>query len=457
MEQAPAPETSRTATTQPQPELTERLASASLWSFLVYVGGAGLTCLAQLIIARTIGAASYGIYSYVLAWMTLLAYVATLGFNTVLLRFVPAYSSKEQWSLARGVIQYAFGRSLLVGIAIALFGIAIVWSLARQSRHEMTVSLSIGMAIIPVVALYVLGSAAVRALGGVISAIAPERLVRDSVSIALVLLAAALSTTSVGAPTILMALMAGSAVTAGMVGLSLRKLWPPQLRSVEPAYAPEQWWHLAIPIMIMIGVEVLMSRAGVMLLGWIGDTHAAGIFALGLNLALVLVLPRVAVGTFFSPNVSKLHAHQNDAELQSLFARATVLSLAGTTALALPLLLLTEPLLRFFGEEFAATVPIDWSATKPLDDDGTRTGSSNDHGDRSDHQRRRVCDRHCRFWSNRRGSSDSRDERDLEHGNGNLHLQTRKRDCRSALCGCGVPQAGCRQIDRGIWIDRTKS
>lgn len=357
--QAPAaPQTSRIATAQPQSELTERLASASLWSFLVYIAGAGLTCLAQLLIARTIGAASYGIYSYVLAWIMLLAYVATLGFNTVLLRFVPAYGAKEQWSLTRGVIQYAFGRSLLVGIAIALFGLAIVLSLASHFQYEMTVSLSIGMATIPLIALYVLGSAAVRALGGVISAIAPERLVRDSVTIALVLLAATLSTTSIGAATVLMALMASSAVTAGIVGLSLRKLWPSQLQSAEPAYAPEQWWHLAVPVMIMTGVEVLMSRAGVLLLGWIGDNRAAGIYALGLNLALVLVLPRMAVGTFFSPNVSKLHARHNDAALQRLFARATVLSLAGTIALALPLLLLTEPVLRFFGEEFVATVPI---------------------------------------------------------------------------------------------------
>jgi O-antigen/teichoic acid export membrane protein len=108
----------------------------------------------------------------------------------------------------------------------------------------------------------------------------------------------------------------------------------------------------------MMGVDVLMSRAGVILLGWAGETHAAGIFALGLNLALFLVLPRVAVGTFFSPNVSKLHAHRNAKALQSLFARATVLSLTGTMTLALPLLLLTEPLLRFFGDDFVATAPI---------------------------------------------------------------------------------------------------
>jgi O-antigen/teichoic acid export membrane protein len=66
----------------------------------------------------------------------------------------------------------------------------------------------------------------------------------------------------------------------------------------------------------------------------------------------------MAVGTFFSPNVSKLHAHRDKKALQSLFARATILSYAGTIALALPLLLLTEPPLWLFGPDFVETAPI---------------------------------------------------------------------------------------------------
>ena len=351
-------DTGISAAVQSETDLTDRLARASLWSFLIYVGGAGVTCLAQLAIARTVGATSYGIYSYVLAWMTLLSYFATLGLNMVLLRFVPAYGAKERWSLMRGVIRFAFQRSFLVAMAIAICGIAIVLSLAKNIRHEMTISLVIGLATVPLVALYVLGSAAVRALGGVISAIAPERLGRDGLTLVIVLLAAALSVTPSDAATVLSALMISSAVTAGLLGWSILKLWPPQLGSAELAYAPGDWWHFAFPVMIMMAFDVLMSRAGVILLGWTGETDAAGIFALGLNLALFLILPRVAVGTFFSPNVSKLHAHQNEKALQSLFARATVLSLAGTMTLALPLLLLTEPLLRLFGDDFVATAPI---------------------------------------------------------------------------------------------------
>ena len=242
----------------------------------------------------------------------------------------------------------------MVAIVIAIGGAAAELSLAHDFPQEM----AIGLATVPLAVLYVLGSAAVRALGGIISAIAPERLVRDGLMMVLVVLAGMFSATPVDATTVLIALMVSSAATAGILGLSLRKLWPPQLLTAVPEYAPSDWWQLALPVMIMIGVEVLMSRAGVILLGWMGDTRAAGIFALGLNLALLLTLPRLAVGTFFSPTVSKLHAHQKGAELQGLFGRATVLSLAGTIALALPLLVLMEPLLRLFGQDFIATAPI---------------------------------------------------------------------------------------------------
>lgn len=344
--------------TRSERDATEGLAHASALAFLIYVGGAGVTCLAQLVIARLIGATSYGIYSYTLAWVTLLSYGATLGFSTVLLRYVPTYVATGQWPLAQGVIRFAFSRTTFVATVIAIGGIATSVGLAHRFSEELTTSMLIGMAAVPLVTAYLVASAAARALGGVVSAVAPERLYRDGILIVLVALAEFVTVGPIDATETMAALLLSSAATTCIVGISLRKLRPPKLRAASPIHAPADWWNLALPAMIMIGVEVLMSRTGVLLLGWSGNARAAGIFALGLNLALFLILPRVAVGTFFAPNVSRLHAHRDHHGLQRLFARATVLSLAGTTALAIPLLVLTVPLLRFFGEEFVAAAPI---------------------------------------------------------------------------------------------------
>ncbi|WP_204324195.1 hypothetical protein, partial [Stenotrophomonas maltophilia] len=79
------------------------------------------------------------------------------------------------------------------------------------------------------------------------------------------------------------ALLASSVATAGLVAIIARRLWLPGLRDVRPAYAARDWWPAVMPLMVMSGVDVLMTRTGVMLLGWTGNIREAGIFAVGFN------------------------------------------------------------------------------------------------------------------------------------------------------------------------------
>ena len=83
------------------------VAIGGVTAFAIFAASAGVTACAQLLIARLVGAETYGTYAYVIAWTTLLAYFSALGFDTALLRFVAAYQTMGAWSLARGVIQYA--------------------------------------------------------------------------------------------------------------------------------------------------------------------------------------------------------------------------------------------------------------------------------------------------------------------------------------------------------------
>jgi O-antigen/teichoic acid export membrane protein len=95
-----------------------------------------------------------------------------------------------------------------------------------------------------------------------------------------------------------------------------------------------------------------------MLLGWTGRVREAGIFALCLNVAMLVGLSSVAVSTMFSPTAADLHARGDHEGLQRLFSRAAVLSFSGALALAMALLVVTKPLLSWFGEDFAVGAPI---------------------------------------------------------------------------------------------------
>ena len=68
-------------------------------AFGIFLIGAGLAYCSQLLIARLVGAHTFGIYAYVFAWMVVLAYVSSLGFDVALLRFVPAYRAERAYGL----------------------------------------------------------------------------------------------------------------------------------------------------------------------------------------------------------------------------------------------------------------------------------------------------------------------------------------------------------------------
>src|SRR5215469_3848265 len=76
-------------------------------AFAVHVAAVGTAYCSQLLIARMIGVDSFGIYAYVTATMVVLAYLAALGFDVALLRFVPVYEAQQRWDLLKGVISYA--------------------------------------------------------------------------------------------------------------------------------------------------------------------------------------------------------------------------------------------------------------------------------------------------------------------------------------------------------------
>lgn len=58
----------------------------------------------QVFLARAIGVTEYGIYDYATTLAIFLAFPANLGFPTTVLRFIPKYIIKQDWTHLRGII-----------------------------------------------------------------------------------------------------------------------------------------------------------------------------------------------------------------------------------------------------------------------------------------------------------------------------------------------------------------
>jgi O-antigen/teichoic acid export membrane protein len=334
------------------------LGRASIAALAVYVVGAGLTCVAQLVTARIIGPESYGVYAYVLAWVTLLAYLATLGFHVSLLRFVPAYQVKEEWELVRGLIQYSQRGAAGTAITIVLIGVCGIVALRGSLRPELALTFLLGIAAVPFLTLHFIGASVVRAFGGIIAALAPERIVRDGLSLAIIAAVFWGNLYRLDATLAMGATLLSSIIVLGLDRIFLRRLRPPALDHAKPTYTAGDWWRPTLPLTVIMIADNLMSRSAVIALGLVGNTRDAGIFALAFNMAALMSLPRMAVATAFAPTVSALFVSGDRAGLQSLSAKAACLSLLGSACAAIPLLLLARPLLAWFGHDFGAGAPI---------------------------------------------------------------------------------------------------
>jgi O-antigen/teichoic acid export membrane protein len=334
------------------------LGRASIAALAVYVVGAGLSCVAQLVTARIIGPDSYGVYAYVLAWVTLLAYLSTLGFHVSLLRFVPAYQVKEEWALVRGLIQYSQRGAAGTAITIVLIGVCGIVVLHGSLRPELALTFLLGISAVPFLTLHFIGASVVRAFGGIIAALAPERIVRDGLSLATIAAVFWGNLYRLDATLAMGATLLSSIIVLGLDRIFLRRLRPPALDHAKPTYTAGDWWRPTLPLTIIMIADNLMSRSAVIALGLVGNTRDAGIFALAFNMAALMALPRMAVATAFAPTVSALFASGDRAGLQSLSAKAACLSLLGSACAAIPLLLLARPLLAWFGHDFVAGAPI---------------------------------------------------------------------------------------------------
>jgi O-antigen/teichoic acid export membrane protein len=338
-------------------ETIRRVARGSIAAFAIYVVSIGLTYVSQLLIARMVGVDIYGMYAYVLAWMTVLAYFSALGFDVAILRFVPAYEAARDWRLLKGVIEYSQRRAAVVGTLVLLAGLLIVLFRAASMSIDLRNAFLVGLVLVPVWALLWIRCSVVRAFGGVVGAVAPDRLVRDGMLVGIVAVAAMALQWRLDAAELTLATLLSSLVGLALAGRGMRRLRPPPATDAIAAYAAATWRAVALPLVLIGAVEALMNRTGVLLLGWIGDTKAAGVYSMVFNIAFVVALPRTAVNILFAPAISSLHARNERIMLQALVARAAAWMLCAGASVAVVLAVFAGPLLAWFGPGFESGAP----------------------------------------------------------------------------------------------------
>jgi O-antigen/teichoic acid export membrane protein len=218
----------------------------------------------------------------------------------------------------------------------------------------MSAVLLVGLLAVPIVATNRARQAAIRGFGHVGASVVPEAIIHPAS-----LLVAAVAIYYAGgrslASTDATALYVGSLGLAWLVGaLALRRFRPPELRSASRRYALRDWARGIGPFVVLAGLEVVHSNTDVIMLGFLADSDAAGIYRIAHRMAGLAAFPIAAISLALGPVVAREFAADNMRKIQQLAtsaARAGLLLALGVTG---GLALLGPWVLGLLGSEFAA-------------------------------------------------------------------------------------------------------
>lgn len=320
-------------------------------SFAIQCIGIGLAAIAQLVIARALGVAGYGVFGYATACATAMITLAKYGTDTLVYRQGGQYSHAGDWPSFRGLLRRA---GILVSRAsFAGFLMLVIYaSLLFMQRGDATLSLAIVLAAVavPLVALSSLRQATLISMGRMVYGLAPEHLVR---TIALILVALSLWYAGRASPTAMIAanvLSYAAAFVFGQVCLQRTPVARAALASNPDALL--RWDVTARDLFLFNCAYQIVSLFDMLLVGYLLDTTQTGLYAAAKQVASLGMLALFAFQLVASPRIASAHARGDRAGLSRIVDAVTIGGATFTLVYGAVLFVFGRDLLALLGEDF---------------------------------------------------------------------------------------------------------
>lgn len=312
----------------------------------IKVVAAGTAFAVQIPLARMLGTQEYGVYALVMSWVLIAAVFMRGGMDAAMVRYAAIYAAQGQHEKLRGVLAagLGWGGGVSVLAMIAAFAVPAVrdWPMMQA-----------GLLLLVPATMGVMLQAALRGIRRVILPEVTEGILRPVLMLGLfwAMTGAWLGRDAYGA--------AAANVIAGTLMVAVLAVWlartmPRALwRERADMTARREWWALAWPMMVMAGLQLVLYRTDIIMLGAMMDTQQAGIYAVAMRMAELAGFGVLAVNGLVAPLFAELYAGGHGARLARLLRFTTMLALGTALMAALGLVVLGPWFVGLFGEGFA--------------------------------------------------------------------------------------------------------
>jgi O-antigen/teichoic acid export membrane protein len=339
---------------------------------VLYAGATGLTFLVGIVLARSLGAAGYGVYALAMTTATLVGMATEFGLPMLAMREVGAARASGDWGSVRGLLRWSDRLILALSLALIVLSYVVYGIWGQRLGSSFLATLLWAVVLIPFVSIGKLRSFVLMALDSVFSSQFPVMILRPMLFLAGCLLLWRFWP-GYGPEAAMAAQVAGAAVAMIVVLVQFRRVRPQALAEAVPVRRIGAWLSACIPMGLSEGMRLLQGQLGLLLVGALAGTTQAGFYRVADAVTQITGLVASVVGTAATPMFGRLWSAGDRAGLERVTLLSAWAMFGGAILVGLPIALLGDWAFPFvFGRDFAGSVPVflvlwlGWSLTASL-------------------------------------------------------------------------------------------
>jgi O-antigen/teichoic acid export membrane protein len=321
--------------------------------FGLRIAGMGISLATQLLLARWMPTDELGQLVYALAVVNLLGLLATLGYSSGALRFLPQYRTNAQADLAAGYISRGYWTACFGGAAMAI--VTLIAVLVAPARHGQGVDLSLLLAAlcVPIMSVLIQSQAVAHALSRFALAFAPRPFLRP---LLLMLGVAGLhyGGQELTAP-LVMAFFLGFLLlmTAGHACLVARAVRT-AFQSSSRDFQTRLWLTTGMQLFLLTLFSNSFLEINIVTAGWFLPEADIAILNVGFLITNLIGADLFALNAAFAPQASEAYGRRQLDEFQRLVTLALRLRFWPSIGALVGLWYFGKDILGYFGPQFVA-------------------------------------------------------------------------------------------------------
>ena len=327
-------------------------------SLIINVSNKAIILMTGIVLIRILGKSQYGVYTYVLSILGVLAIPAEYGIANLLVRETAKGISNRDYPTIKGSWRWSLYFSLIFSAAILLlsfFGVL----LGKNHFDQVEINtFIIAMALLPLHIIVFIGSGALRGLKKIIIGQLPDSIIIPGIFVLLLIAGYYLTPLELTASSTMALRLVATFVAFLCVMIFLFKNFPPKVKDVKPYYQGKAWLASVISLGLSSGLNIVKSRSNTLILGIFVDSGQIATFQVAVSAAALSGVILQAANVILAPQFASLISQKNFKKLQTLVSTSARIVSALTLAATIILVLFGKPLLAFaFGPDLVEAYP----------------------------------------------------------------------------------------------------